>query len=164
MTSNLTDWFNHHLDTSGAAFVWAVEQVPAERRQREPAAELGEWSAARHLFHMLFYEREMVLPTMRLWLGEAFDPAGAPDEDVAWDSQATVADMLDQFRQGRVEQLELLRSLPEAAWSETNETAWGEVTLKWLVTKTFQHTAEHTHHVLTLALFWEVVPAQPRLH
>lgn len=27
--------------------------------------------------------------------------------------------------------------------------------MKWFVTKTFQHTAEHTHDVLSMALLWD---------
>jgi len=169
MNSDPSEWFRNQLTVSGGGFAWAVGEVPAERQQREPPQREplhapDQWSAARHVFHMLFYEREMVLPTMRLWLDRPFDAAAAPDEDVAWDSLAPVAEMLDQFRQVRAEQVDLLAEFPASAWSETRETVWGEVTLHWVVTKTYQHTAEHIHHVLNLALFWEVSPTQPRLH
>jgi hypothetical protein len=33
---------------------------------------------------------------------------------------------------------------------------WGNVTLLWLVSKTFQHTAEHIHDVMSMALFWDM--------
>ena len=164
MNSDPSEWFRNQLIHSGASFAWAGGEVPAERQQREPPHTPGQWSAARHVFHMMFYEREMALPTMRLWLDQPFDAATAPDEDVAWDSLASVVEMLDQFRQVRAEQVDLLAEFPASAWNETRETVWGEVTLHWVVTKTYQHTAEHTHHVLNLALFWEVSPAQPRLH
>jgi hypothetical protein len=163
MTSNLAEWFSSQLTTSAAAFAWAVAQVPPERQQREPPAGLGPWPAARHVFHLLFQERELALPTMGLWLGQAFDAGAAPDEDVAWDSQAAVSDLLDQFRQVRADQLALLAQLPDTAWTETRPTAWGAPTLPWVVTQTLQQTAEHTHHVLSLALYWEAAPTQPRV-
>ena len=32
---------------------------------------------------------------------------------------------------------------------------WGPVTLSWVVSKTYQHTAEHTGDILRIALFWD---------
>ena len=41
-------------------------------------------------------------------------------------------------------------------WHEPRETEfWGTVTLLWVVTKTYQHTSEHIHDVLRMALFWD---------
>jgi hypothetical protein len=161
---NLGEWFKSQLATSADAFAWAVAQVPADRQQREPPNGLGAWTAARHVFHLLFYEREIALPAMRLWLGQSYDAAAAPDEDIAWDSKAASADLLEQFRQVRAEELALLADMPETAWTEERPTAWGKPTLQWVVTKTLQQTAEHTHLVLSLALYWEAAPAQPRAH
>ena len=38
-------------------------------RDRQPPPNLGQWSVARHLFHMVDYEQKFVLPLMRQWLG-----------------------------------------------------------------------------------------------
>ena len=46
-----------------------------------------------------------------------FDAAAAPDEDVAWDSQASTANLLEQFRQVRAEQLALLAELPTKGYT-----------------------------------------------
>ena len=35
-------------------------------------------------------------------------------------------------------------------------TGWQDVALYWVVSKTFQHTAEHTHDLMRLVLFWDV--------
>jgi hypothetical protein len=158
--ANRSEWFQNQLSTGGTGFAWAIGQVLADRQRREPPAGLGHWSAARHVFHMLFYEREMALPSMNLWQGRSFDAATAPDEDVAWDSQAPVSEMLAQFNQVRAEQVALAAAMPDAAWDETRATIWGPMTLQWVVTKTLQHTAEHTHQVLSLALFWEAALAR----
>ena len=34
-------------------------------------------------------------------------------------------------------------------------TGWGPIPLLWLVSKTYQHTNEHTSDVLRMALFWD---------
>ncbi len=66
------------------------------------------------------------------------------------------------FLAGRAEQIKLLAQFGSTAWEATRKAAWGEVTLRWLVTKTYQHTAEHTHDVLRMALFWGGHPAPLR--
>ena len=35
------------------------------------------------------------------------------------------------------------------------ETNWGPVPLFWVVSKTYQHTAEHISDLLRIALFWD---------
>lgn len=32
---------------------------------------------------------------------------------------------------------------------------WPDVSLRWVVTKTLQHTFEHTNNVLQIGLFWD---------
>lgn len=32
---------------------------------------------------------------------------------------------------------------------------WGPVTLRWVVSKTYQHTFEHGSTIMRIALFWE---------
>lgn len=157
MDTDLTQWFSEHLKSSAEEFVWAVEQVPVERRTIAPPESLGEWSAARHVFHMLAYEQYIALPTMRIWLGDPFPSIDDLDEDALWQQNAgrDLPALLEQFRAGRAAQIELLTRLSDAAWEETRDTIWGQKTLRWVVTKTFQHTAGHTHDVLRLALFWD---------
>jgi hypothetical protein len=159
---NDTTWFQTQLQAGAESFAWAVSQVPAERQLRAPPAPLGDWTLARHVFHLLFYEREVALPHMCLWLGQAMDRAGAPDEDVAWDARAPVGELLEQFQQGRAAQIALLGQVPESAWLQPRGTLWGDQTLHWVMTKTYQHTAEHLHEVLSLALFWDAVEARHR--
>lgn len=154
---DLTQWFSTHLDTSAEGFLWAVDQVPAERRLATPPEGLGEWNVARHVFHMLYYEQLIALPSMKIWLGEPFTLTDEEyDEDAAWGDGKELEPMLADFRAVRAEQLVLLPNFNEQIWEETRPTIWGDVTLKWVVTKTFQHTNEHTHDVLRLALFWDM--------
>ena len=155
---DLSQWFDDQLKSSADGFAWAVEQVPVERRLVSPPVPLGEWSTARHAFHMLYYEQMVALPSMRQWLGSPFTLNEEDyDEDKAWGDGTNLETILSDFRNVRAEQIVLLPNFDESMWNETRDTVWGNVTLKWVVTKTFQHTAEHTHDVLRMALFWDMI-------
>jgi hypothetical protein len=79
---NPAGWFRDQLEQTGALFVWALEQVPMARRETPPPGR-DEWTAARHAFHMLYYEREIALPSMRQWLGSAMPDPDELDESAA---------------------------------------------------------------------------------
>ena len=154
---NLSEWFSKQLDTSAEGFIWAVDQVPVERRFVAPPTGLGEWHVARHVFHMLYYEQVIVVPSMKQWLGIPFTfNEEEYNEDVAWGDGKDLEKLLADFRIVRAEQIMLLPRFHNELWHETRDAVWGSVTLKWVVTKTFQHTAEHTHDVLRMALFWDM--------
>jgi hypothetical protein len=161
---DLSQWFSGQLTSSVEGFIWSVGQVAPERRLIAPPAPFGEWSAARHVFHMYYYEQTIALPSMRIWLGDPF-PYEEHDyqedvhkEEKAWnDSHHALETLLTDFRTVRAEQIVLLQEFDESTWDEQRKTIWGDKTLKWVVTKTFQHTAEHTHDVLRMALFWDHV-------
>ena len=152
---NLSQWFNNQLRASADGFVWGVEQVPVERRHSQPPAKLGEWSAARHVFHMLYYEQNVAIPRMQQWLGGPGIAAHELDEGAAWSKAQNVERLLTDFREVRDAQIALLPKFDDTLWYKTRETTWGPKTLLWVVSKTFQHTAEHTNGVLRLALFWD---------
>ena len=61
---------------------------------------------------------------------------------------------------GREEQGGLLGGLDAEAWTDVRTAGWGWVPLRWVVTTTCQHTAEHTNDVLRIALFWDARPGQ----
>jgi hypothetical protein len=64
--------------------------------------------------------------------------------------------MLAQFREIRLAEINLFPRFDEMAWKSTQKTTfWGEVSLYWLVCKTYQHTLDHIKDVLGLALFWD---------
>ena len=156
MEVNYSMWFQQQLQASADGFVWAVTQVPTERQNSQPPKALGEWTATRHLFHMLDYERQIALPVMQQWLG-------APEFAVNWqeeenwcaNSGETIESLVDQFRAVRRQQIDLLPQFTEQAWHELQMTGWGPIPLFWLISKTYQHTNEHTSDVLRLALFWD---------
>jgi hypothetical protein len=149
-------WFREQLRMSALNFVWAVEQVPVERRMVEPLPPYGEWPVARHVFHMLSYEQQTALPMMRRWLSDGSFEKAPYDEDEAWLTAPPLDHLLDQFQAIRAEQIGLIEHFDPAAWTTILDTNnWGPVTLQWFVSKTFQHTLDHTNSVLQIALFWD---------
>ena len=163
---DLSQWFTNQLNAGAEGFIWAIGQVPPERQLLTPPKLLGEWNAARHLFHMLYYEQNAVVPSMKIWLGQSLTINEADfDEDAAWGDGQDLQTMLTDFRRVRAEQLELLLHFNDQLWHETRQTPfWGNVTLLWLVSKTFQHTAEHTHDVMSMALFWDMYEKYEQEH
>lgn len=153
----ISRWFQDQLLTSADGFMWAVGQVPEPRRNTEPPHGLGEWTALRHAFHLGFYDQTIALPNMGLWLGDKglpIDPS--EDEDEAWGKEhGDVETLLARFKKVRNDQITLLRKFSETAWNQTRDTGWGTVPLLWVVSKTYQHTAEHISDVLRIALFWD---------
>ena len=63
--------------------------------------------------------------------------------------------LLEKFRAVRTEQIALLPNFDEAVWNTAREAVWGPVTLLWVVSKTYQHTAEHINDVMRIGLFWD---------
>jgi hypothetical protein len=152
---NLSEWFHDQLQATADGFVWGAQQVPNARRNVRPPGALGEWTAARHIFHMVFYEENIALPTMYQWLGKPLPLEGVA-EDVAWgEGSDNVENLLAGFTKVRNEQMQLLARFDDLTWNSIRETIWGVVTLRWVVSKTFQHTAEHTGDILRIALFWD---------
>jgi hypothetical protein len=100
---------------------------------------------------MLEYEEKLALPSMHQWLG------APPVADTrAEQGFPSIEEMLAQFEHIRYEEISLLSKFSHEAWnSKQRTTFWGEVSLFWLVCKTYQHTTEHTHDILRLTLFWD---------
>ena len=151
-------WFSSQLSSSAEGLVWSARQVSLARQDQRPPAELGELSVARHVFHMLFYEQNIALPGMCQWLGGALP--GIVDETQAWTGSMSIDTLLPAFQEIRSQQIALLPQFSEEDWQRVCDTNWGPVTLFWVVSKTYQHTAEHINDVLRIALFWDFFAAR----
>jgi hypothetical protein len=143
--------FRQQLETSADGFLWAVGQIPTGRHYVLPLPIFGTLPAARIVFRVVWYEQQVALPYMRTWVSGA-PPDIADTEAQDWHGQ-DMADLVAQFRQGRDEQIALLNHLSE--WDSVRPTLWGPVPLSWLLTKTYQHTLEHTTTLLNMALYWD---------
>jgi hypothetical protein len=78
------------------------------------------------------------------------------DEDAAWaTNQDGIETLLLKFKNIRANQIDLLQKFNDELWRSTRDTVWGQPTLLWVVSKTYQHTAEHTNDVMRIGLFWD---------
>ncbi len=153
---NPSQWFQEQLRASSYGFVWAVKQVPVERKYQLPPQQLGEWTASRHVFHLLYHEENIALPRIKQWLGGQSPIVDRKAEEIAWNSVHDLEYMLEKFLDFRLEQIELASQFNDDAWTQTKDVqGWGLVSLHWVYSKNYQHTAEHIDDVLRLALFWD---------
>ncbi len=156
---DLSQWFHRQLETSSEGFLWAVEQVPRERHYLAPRPD--RWSVARIIYHMVCYDRRIGLPTLRQWQSGPRPIVGSGEEDgireeADWRNGEGHEEsaLRAEFTALRAEQLALIQHFPAAAWHEERDTIWGRVSLQWAVTKTYQHTLEHTDEILRAYLWW----------
>ncbi|GCE20239.1 DinB family protein [Dictyobacter kobayashii] len=166
---NYAQHFTHLLQTSCDDFIWAAQQIPVEKLLSVSPRHPDSWSVARNIFHLQFQEEKVVLPNMRLWLTDravyaeqddaliahyaAFETL-AQDEEAAWSQQPEIEAALKHFQAQRAIQIALLQEIDATAWEEKRATVWGKVTLRWAITKTYQHSVEHINDMLKPALYW----------
>src|SRR5713226_6120600 len=89
------------LRTSANGFIWAVEQIPEERQYLCPLNSqwLGEWTVARHVFHMLYYEQEKLLPFIKKSANIPSSMTVNNDEENAWrKTNQDIKSMLSTFQ------------------------------------------------------------------
>jgi len=157
--SNQPVWLQQQLQSSASALLWAVEQHPHENFYVPPRPD--RWSVARSVFHMVTYEQRLALPSLLQWDGGSQPIVGGEQEETvheeqAWDggSAHAMSALIADFNAVRTQQIEALSHLDEQGWHEGRDTVWGIRTLTWVVTKTYQHTLEHTNEILRAYLWW----------
>jgi hypothetical protein len=100
---------------------------------------------------------------MRGWMdGPASTAEEWPDDDADWkdESSQSMERLLEKFQAVRQEQLVLLDHLNAVNWTGLRKTGWGQKSLAWIVTKTFQHTYEHGDTLLRMGLWRQHIEAQ----
>ncbi len=154
-----SQWLQQQLQTSADSFLWAVEQIPQERMYIDPRP--NRWPIARIVFHLTRYEQRLALPSMLQWLGGPKPVVGTQEEDNAQDEldwndgkDHEIQALITDFKIVRSQQLALFSQFTEQSWQEEREAVWGSVSLKWVITKTYQHTLERTDETLRAYLWW----------
>jgi hypothetical protein len=110
----------------------------------------------RQLHHITYYERRLVLPSMNLWLGGDVVDMSDYDDRADWaHNSVSLEEFLAQFIAVRQAQIKLLQNFSSEQWLEERETEWGLVPLHWIVSKTWQHSYEHTSNIMRIALLWD---------
>lgn len=159
------NWFLTQLQVSAEGFEWGFWSVPEHLRQAVPIEPqyLGQWPAVRHVWHVTEYERCLALPAMGLWLEGAHPADNAwADDDETWNANRLLPaqTLIDRFWDVRRQELAVIRTLQTVDWEEKRNTGWGRKPLRWVVTKTFQHTLEHGDTLLRMSLWWEHILEQ----
>ncbi len=162
MMTDWVNWFRYQLKASEDGFAWAFEQLPIVWHYRLPPAPhyLGTWPPIRHVWHVMGYERDLVIPSMRQWLSEPMPKNEIwQDDDPAFAlaCQAGLDGVSTQFRAIRQQQIDLLDQLAHVDWDEPRTTLWGHKPLSMIVTKTYQHTFEHGDTLLRMGLWWQKI-------
>lgn len=160
--TNWVQWFRDQLKASGDGFIWAFEQLPKAYHYKLPPAPkyLGTWPPIRHIWHVTGYERALVIPSMRQWLGEPLATVDRwQNDDLAFEQarQQGLDEIVAEFYATRQQQIDLLAALTSVDWEAPRETLWGNKPLKMVVTKTYQHTFEHGDTLLRMGLWWEEI-------
>ena len=153
-------WFRVHLQTSAEGLIWAIQQIDPANLQRLPPrpSYLGTWPPARHIWHVSEYERCVALPSMQQWIGGPYlHDVQWPDDDVTWATvqHRPLAALIADFQAIRQQQIALLEKLTAIDWQFPQATLWGHKPLAAVITKTWQHTYEHTDTLLRMGLWWQ---------
>ncbi len=158
------------LDQTGQIIEWAISLFSEERLSEEPSHRthpnapegiesfFGKWSALRVLFHLLYYEETIVLPSLKHWVGEPVPiyPKSS-EEEQEWKKCDNKTKLLDRFREVRKRQLEIINRIDPIDWDNDKLVyhGHGKVSAYWFVSKTIQHTFAHGDKLLRKALYWD---------
>jgi hypothetical protein len=153
MAESAAQWFQEQLASSAEILIWALGQVPATRWHHQPP--FDDWSPARHLFHLLYYEETLALPSLKQWLGAGLPMPPLAGEEIAWRHDHDVGVLIETFRAVRQVEVLIVGDLAGADWDLPRPTVWGERSLRWVLTKSYQHTMDHANSLLQMALFWD---------
>lgn len=156
---DMSQWFHQQLQSSMEGLQWAVEQIP--QNHLYSSSRPDRWPVARIVYHLAQYEQRIGLPTMQQWLGGTRPVVGEQKEDALieerdWNGgQGYEIDaLLATFVDVRSQQIALLPQFQKQQWYEERDVIWGTLPLVWVVTKTYQHTLEHTDEILRNYLWW----------
>jgi hypothetical protein len=158
--TNWIEWFRYQLKASSDGFSWAFQQLnPAFLPLLPPVRHyMGLWSPMRLVWHVTEYEQYVAIPYMNQWLGGSMPADSAwDDSDEAWSTaqNRTPEEFISDFQIIQQAQLQLLDRLAAIDWVEPRQTIWGQKSLAWVVTKTYQHRTEHTDTLLRMHLRWQ---------
>lgn len=128
-------------------------QGRAQDDLRRPASD-GGWGAIEHLAHLHDWE-EVTLWRVRAVIAEDNPELPAYDDDL-WPIERDYSNrngerMVAEFAQMRGEIIAAVEDLAGEAWERTGvHGVAGEVTLRWLLTRQFEHSADHIRQVRDL--------------
>jgi len=90
-----------------------------------------------------------------LWADGAYPSFEGYDEPAEWGEGHGCESILSEIRSVRQQIVRALGQVDDADWQESKRTPWGNKTLYWVASKTYQHGIEHLSNVLRTAMLWE---------
>jgi hypothetical protein len=167
---NSKEFLVEQLSHTRRIIEWTLTLFPEERLWEEPSHEsqkntpegmesfFGKWSALRVLFHLLYYEETVALPSLKFWIGGSPPSYPAPsEEEEKWRNCANKTELIERFRKVREKQMEVIQKIDLTEWESEKLTYYGhgKVSPKWFTAKTIQHTFSHGDKLLRKALYWD---------
>jgi len=136
--------------------IWAAQQIPTGRQHVIPLPVFGEWSVARIVFHISWYDANVILPIASAWPNSADIPSDTADETQAWEaSQQSVMALIDTIQADHQQIIAVVRERSPEQLQTMAQTSWGEVTLSWVLHHLYQTLLEHTNTLLSMGLYWD---------
>ena len=135
------------LEASGEEFAWYLSHLSTEDVHAAPAP--NEWSLHQAAAHVRDCEDHVFLRRIELVLYAEHPAVQNFDQDEYWKthpyaSSEALKDIVADFRKARRKMLKLLRNAPESAWKNwAHHSAYGRISLEWLVLHCYHHTLEH---------------------
>lgn len=150
---------------------WALQLIPDGWTHRSPGGTLspepGAWSAAMNLAHLATYEETFPAAVLEDLLGggnglgrvSSLDEGTFAAQSMALASEP-IPTILGRLQAARENEIELARQFTAAAFTAPATAAWGGTGMgppRWsparVLAKTVQHTFEHGHAIMTIAVF-----------
>jgi len=166
------DFISKQLEYTAQTIEWALLLIPEDRLFKSPPHDthpkysaygpnyFGRWSAMRIFYHLVHYEELFALPALKVWLGdELIKPIGIVESREykrEIDQGLNLQSLLKRFHLVRDKQIEVIKEIKEEDWIMPKpNTFWGNVSAKFIIAKSIQHTLEHGNKISRNAIFWE---------
>jgi len=148
--------YTSRLTFAGNEFIQVATQIPTGRHHVIPLPVFGEWSVARILFHMVWYETNVIWPLISNWGEQDTLSVDADDEAKAWQaSQQAVPTLIVMLEDIHGKIVRHVGTLTVDQLAEEGRTPWGQVQLGWVLLHLHQILLEYTSTLLSMVLYWD---------
>lgn len=124
-----------------------------------------EWSIHEHTAHLRDMDRQVYLPLLR-WstIPDMLDPLDYSRRlwhDLRYTEDEPIAEMLEDLKVMRDEEIALFATLTDAEWSRfRTDTKWGPLTCQWIAEVMYRHALDHLQSIMGLKQDLNLAAAQ----
>jgi hypothetical protein len=150
------EWILAQITNSVQVLEWALKFIPSERIIQKPPEDLGNWSADRHLFHLLYYSINATLPMIQQLFSNIDNISNPEREEQEWNNHSNYQEIINNIIIANKQIIDIANiSMERNIKAEININGLGCVNLEWILSKQFQHNIEHINDIMKFALFWD---------